>query len=296
MIRSMTGFGRGEANGVGQRWVVECASVNRKQLEVVISLPREVAAAEWEGALRGLVQARVSRGRVQVQVQRVVEGEQVTGAALVDRALAAGYYRELKGLAAELGIGDEVSLADVVKWPGVMQNARPEAVEVEEGGASLKAALAAALDQLVAMREAEGRHLREDMEGRLQEIERLLAEIAALAPQVVTQHRQLLHQRLAEAGVEIELDDERLVKELALYADRCDISEELARAQSHLQQFRHSLEKNEAVGRSLDFLAQEFFREFNTMGSKANNAGLSHLVVAAKTELEKIREQVQNVE
>jgi uncharacterized protein (TIGR00255 family) len=292
----MTGFGRGEANGVGQRWVVECASVNRKQLEVVISLPREVAAAEWEGALRGLVQARVSRGRVQVQVQRVVEGEQGTGAALVDRALAAGYYRELKGLAAELGIGDEVSLADVVKWPGVMQNARPEAVEVEEGGASLKAALAAALDQLVAMREAEGRHLREDMEGRLQEIERLLAEIAALAPQVVIQHRQLLHQRLAEAGVGIELDDERLVKELALYADRCDISEELARAQSHLQQFRHSLEKNEAVGRSLDFLAQEFFREFNTMGSKANNAGLSHLVVAAKTELEKIREQVQNVE
>jgi uncharacterized protein (TIGR00255 family) len=296
MICSMTGFGRGEAGEVGLRWLVECASVNRKQLEVVISLPREVAAAELEPALRAQVQAKVSRGRVQVQVQRMVAGDQSLGAVQVDQALAAGYLRELTALAEELGIEAKLTLADLVKLPGVVQSAKPELVLAEEGEQSLKAALDAALDQMVTMREAEGRNLHEDMEGRLQEIERLLGEIAALAPQVVTQHRQLLHQRLAEAGVEIELDDERLVKELALYADRCDISEELARAQSHLQQFRHSLEKNEAVGRSLDFLAQEFFREFNTMGSKANNAGLSHLVVAAKTELEKIREQVQNVE
>jgi uncharacterized protein (TIGR00255 family) len=296
MIRSMTGFGRGEAGEVGLRWLVECASVNRKQLEVVISLPREVAAAELEPALRAQVQAKVSRGRVQVQVQRVVAGDQALGAVQVDQVLAAGYVRELTALAEGLGIEAKLTLADLVKLPGVVQSAKPEVVLAEEGEQSLKAALEAALDQMVTMREAEGRNLHEDMEGRLQEIERLLAEIAAKAPQVVEQHRTQLHQRLAEAGVEVALDDERLVKELALYADRCDISEELARAASHVQQFRSSLLKKEAVGRSLDFLAQEFFREFNTMGSKANNAALSHLVVAAKTELEKIREQVQNVE
>lgn len=296
MIRSMTGFGRGEAGTAGQRWLVECATVNRKQLEVVISLPREVPSAELEPLLRAQVQARVSRGRVQVQIQRVLEGDRATTAVQIDQALAADYLRELRHLAETLDIDSQIALAEVVKWPGVMQTGKAEVVMDEASEHTLKNALSSALDQMVQMREAEGRSLQEDMENRLTEIERLLAEIAQMAPQVVEAHRAQLHQRLAEVGVELALDDERLIKELALYADRCDISEELSRAASHLQQFRNSLLKNEAVGRSLDFLAQEFFREFNTMGAKANSAALSHLVVAAKTELEKIREQVQNVE
>lgn len=291
----MTGFGRGEAGDGVRRWVVECASVNRKQLEVVISLPREVPAGEVEPGLRLEVQKRVSRGRVQVQARRMENGPGRETEARIDAGAAAAYLEQARALGAKLGVNGELGMADLLRLPGVVQTAgADESADVELE--ALQAALEEALSQMVAMRETEGAHLREDLEKRLGEIERLLGEIAALAPQVTVQHRAALQQRLRESGVELPWEDERLVKELALYADRCDISEELARAASHVKQFRSALANEEAVGRSLDFLAQEFFREFNTMGSKANHAGLAHLVVAAKTELEKIREQVQNIE
>lgn len=297
MMRSMTGFGRGEAVAGGRSWVVECASVNRKQLEVVISLPREVPAAEIEPGLRQQVQKRVSRGRVQVQA-RLVESEGSSGAmaAQMNAEVAAAYVEQARALGAKLGVPGELGMADLLRLPGVI--AQGAAAEDSEafGMEPLQAAFEEALTNLIAMREKEGANLKEELLGRLAEIERLLGEIKLLAPQVVVQHRDALKQRLAEAGLELPLEDERLVKEIALYADRCDISEELARAASHLKQFRAGMDSGEAVGRSLDFLAQEFFREFNTMGAKANDASLAHLVVAAKTELEKIREQIQNVE
>jgi uncharacterized protein (TIGR00255 family) len=295
MIRSMTGFGRGEAAAAGGSWVVECASVNRKQLEVVISLPREAPAAEVEPVLRQQVQKRVSRGRVQVQARRVESGAGRETGARIDAAVAEAYLEQARALGAKLGVSGELGMADLLRLPGVVQTGGAEEGEGFEMEA-LQAAFEEALGSLIAMREVEGAHLREELEGRLGEIERLLGEIAARAPEVVAQHRAALRQRLAEAGLEVPLEDERLVREMALYADRCDISEELARAASHLKQFRAGLAGSEAVGRSLDFLAQEFFREFNTMGSKANDAALAHLVVAAKTELEKIREQIQNIE
>jgi uncharacterized protein (TIGR00255 family) len=295
MIRSMTGFGRGEAVLGAKSWVVECASVNRKQLEVVVSLPREVVAAEVEPALRQRVQARLSRGRIQVQVRAVEEGGEPPALVTLNTALAEAYVEQLRALGTRLGLEGDLALADLLRLPGVVQGGAAESAEVLDP-APIQEALETALNNLIAMREMEGAHLKEELEGRLNEIERLLGEIAALAPQVVAQHRSLLQQRLSEAGVPLPLEDERLVKEIAMYADRCDISEELGRAASHLKQFRNSLAGAEAVGRSLDFLAQEFFREFNTMGSKANHAELAHRVVAAKTELEKIREQVQNVE
>jgi uncharacterized protein (TIGR00255 family) len=160
----------------------------------------------------------------------------------------------------------------------------------------IEKALDAALAQLITMREAEGAHLMGDIESRLQILAGLLDAIARLAPQVTEQHRKLLRQRLEDAGVPLPLDDERLVKEIALFSDRCDVSEELTRAASHLKQFRAYLAAREPMGRSMDFLTQELAREFNTIGSKANNAEIAHLVVAAKTEIEKVREQVQNVE
>ena len=292
----MTGFGRGEAGTGARRWVVECASVNRKQLEVVVSLPREVNAAEWEPAFKQRVQARVSRGRVQVQV-RCGDGkgpgeEKVT----VDEAVASAWVGKLRALGAHLGLLGDVTLAELLKLPGVIQSGTASVPDEDVEKELVHGALEQALNQMIAMREAEGEHLKQDLENRLIEIERLLAEIAGLAPQVTVQHRAALHQRLRDSGLAVPWDDERLIKEVALYADRCDISEELARAASHVKQFRAALANEEAVGRSLDFLAQEFFREFNTMGSKANHAGLAHLVVAAKTALEKIREQVQNAE
>lgn len=295
MIRSMTGFGRGEAVAGGRSWLVECASVNRKQLEVVISLPREVPSAEVEPVLRQQVQKRVSRGRVQVQIKLMDNAAGKEATVQLNEAVAALYWQQARALGQKLGVTGELTLADLVRLPGVAQQGGAEETEAFDV-APLQVAFEEALTNLIAMREIEGSHLREELEGRLAEIERLLGEIAAQAPLVVAHHRNVLRQRLAEVGLDLPLEDERLVKEIALYADRCDISEELARAASHLKQFRAGLVSGEAVGRSLDFLSQEFFREFNTMGAKANDAALAHLVVAAKTELEKIREQIQNIE
>ncbi len=248
-----------------------------------------------ESLLRQMVQARVSRGRIQVQVRRA-EGKAGLDGMVVDEQAAAAWADRLRELSARLGLMGELTLGELLKLPGVLQSPAGEDTTQEVDLSPIQSAVQQALDQMIAMREAEGAHLREELEQRLGEIERLLAEIAALAPQVVAQHRAALHQRLRETGLEVPWEDERVIKEVALYADRCDISEELSRAASHVKQFRVALGSREAVGRSLDFLAQEFFREFNTMGSKANHAGLAHLVVAAKTELEKIREQVQNIE
>jgi len=269
--------------------------VNRKQLEVVISLPREVPSAEVEPVLRQQVQKRVSRGRVQVQIKLMDNAAGKEATVQLNEAVAALYWQQARALGQKLGVTGELTLADLVRLPGVAQQGGAEETEAFDV-APLQVAFEEALTNLIAMREIEGSHLREELEGRLAEIERLLGEIAAQAPLVVAHHRNVLRQRLAEVGLDLPLEDERLVKEIALYADRCDISEELARAASHLKQFRAGLVSGEAVGRSLDFLSQEFFREFNTMGAKANDAALAHLVVAAKTELEKIREQIQNIE
>ncbi|MBE7493450.1 MAG: YicC family protein [Verrucomicrobiaceae bacterium] len=292
-MRSMTGFGRGEARREGVVWQVECGSVNRKQLEVAVNLPRELA--DLEGAVRSQVAAVVSRGRVNVIVrsQAVMEGG--ADAVKVDSALAQQYYHSLHALALKLGIPAEISLNELARLPGVVSLAQTE-TSAEDAWPVIEEALAGALRQLNSMREAEGANLRADIETRLAVIESLLASIREKAATVPEQQRKLLRQRLEDAGLPLPLDDERLVKEIALFADRTDISEELTRAASHVKQFRAYLAAKEPAGRSLDFLLQEFFREFNTMGSKCNSAGIAHDVVTAKSELEKIREQVQNAE
>ncbi len=292
-MKSMTGFGRGEARRDGVSWSVECASVNRKQLEAAVSLPRELS--ELEGQVRNLVAAGVSRGRVNVTVRSESLTESSANAVHVDHGLAQQYYQALHGLAQKLAIPAEVSLHDLMRLPGVVGLQQAE-TSAEQAWPLIEEAVSAALKQMNAMRETEGEHLREEMESRLSRIEGLLAAVREKAATVPETQRKLLRQRLEDAGLPLPLDDERLVKEIALFADRTDISEELSRAASHVKQFRTYLASSEPVGRSLDFLLQEFFREFNTMGSKCNQAEIAHHVVTAKTELEKIREQVQNVE
>lgn len=289
----MTGFGRGEARRDGVSWAVECASVNRKQLEVAVSLPRELG--ELEANVRNLVAAGVSRGRVNVTVRSESLADTSSNAVNVDHGLAQQYYHALHALAVKLEIPAEVSLHDLMRLPGVVGLQQAE-TSAEQAWPLIEEAVAAALKQMNLMRETEGTHLREDMEERMSRIEALLTSIREKAVTVPDAQRKLLRQRLEDAGLPLPLDDERLVKEIALFADRTDISEELSRAASHVKQFRAYLASGEPVGRSLDFLMQEFFREFNTMGSKCNNAEIAHHVVTAKTELEKIREQAQNVE
>ena len=289
----MTGFGRGEARRDGVTWAVECASVNRKQLEVAASLPRELS--ELEANVRNLVAAGVSRGRVNVTVRSESLADTSSNAVHVDHGLAQQYYHALHALAVKLEIPAEVSLHDLMRLPGVVGLQQAE-TSAEQAWPLIEEAVGAALKQMNLMRETEGTHLREEMEERMSRIEGLLTSIREKAVTVPEAQRKLLRQRLEDAGLPLPLDDERLVKEIALFADRTDISEELSRAASHVKQFRAYLASAEPVGRSLDFLLQEFFREFNTMGSKCNNAEIAHHVVTAKTELEKIREQAQNVE
>ena len=291
-MKSMTGFGRGEAQREGVTWSVECSSVNRKQLEVAVNLPRELA--ELETSVRTEVSAVVSRGRVNIAVRKEAAATSAD-AVRVDHMLASHYFHAMHTLALKLEIPAEIALSDITRLPGVMNLAQTE-IAAEEAWPAIQEALTAALKQLTVMRTTEGASLRADIESRLRTIESLLESIRIKAATVPENQRKLLRQRLEEAGLPLPLDDERLVKEIALFADRTDISEELSRAASHVKQFRAYLDADAPAGRSLDFLLQEFFREFNTMGSKCNNAEVAHNVVTAKTELEKIREQVQNAE
>ena len=288
----MTGFGRGESRQTdGTTWVVECSSVNRKQLEVSVNLPRDLSDLETQ--VRSQVAGLCSRGRVNVHIRS--DAAEAVKQPRVDEVVAAQYVQTLKDLAGKLGISPEISLSEIARLPGVLVGESAEA-DAEAAWPAIHEALTGALEQLCAMRGTEGDHLKDEMETRLGSIEAHASAIAEKAPHVPEHQRQVLRQRLEQAGLPLPLDDERLLKEIALFADRTDISEELSRAASHLKQFRAYLASTEPVGRSLDFLVQEFFREFNTMGSKCNNAEIAHAVVSAKTELEKIREQVQNVE
>ncbi|MEZ0274647.1 MAG: YicC/YloC family endoribonuclease, partial [Roseimicrobium sp.] len=213
----------------------------------------------------------------------------------VDEALAQQYADALQHLAQKLHISPTLSLTEMTRWPGVF-SIEQTSWTPELALPHLEKAVDVALTQMLAMRQAEGLNLKTDISTRLDALQVMLRDARALSPQIIERQRDMLRQRLADAGLPLPLDDERLVKEIALFADRSDTTEEQTRAESHIAQFRTYMDSGEPVGRSLDFLSQELFREFNTMGSKANHAQLAQLVVRAKTELEKIREQVQNVE
>jgi uncharacterized protein (TIGR00255 family) len=291
-MNSMTGFGRGEAITEGVIWRAEVSSVNRKQLEIVINLPRELN--ELETGLRNSIAGKLSRGRVYVAIT-ADRGSASKASLRMDETLARQYADALTKLSSSLNIPSSLSTNDIIRWPGVFTIEQSE-VTVEQAQPFIEKAVSSALEQMLTMRGTEGQHLKEDMSARLDALELMFTEAAELTPQVVAKYRDALRQRLADAGLPLPLDDERLVKEIGLFSDRCDISEEITRAASHIKQFRTYMDNGEPVGRSLDFLSQELFREINTVGSKANHAQLAQLVVRAKTELEKIREQVQNIE
>lgn len=291
-MHSMTGFGRGEAVADGVIWRAEISSINRKQLEIIVHLPRELG--ELETPLRNRLAEKLSRGRVQANL--TADRGSISETRLkMDEGLARQYVESLQKLAGNLQSGSAFNLAEMVRWPGVF-TLEETTLDTKDAQPLLESALDAALTQLLAMRRTEGSHLKIDINGRLGTIQTLLEEARSLSPQVTARLRDTMRQRLAEAGLPLPLDDERLIKEIAIFADRTDISEEITRAESHISQFRSYMDSGEPVGRALDFLSQELFRELNTMGSKASHAGLAQLVVRAKTELEKVREQVQNIE
>jgi uncharacterized protein (TIGR00255 family) len=291
-MHSMTGFGRGSAATDAWQASVEISAVNRKQAEVVVQAPRELS--ELDARIRKAVLTVVSRGRIQVSIN--VERSQATVADFrIDPALALAFSAAFAELEKAVGYPVVPTAADFLRQPGIIDAGSSE-IDAEAAWLAVEPALTDALVQLAAMRESEGGHLQADFLARLDGLIALAGKITADAPGRPIRQRELLTKRLSDAGLELDLADERVAREIALFADRCDVSEEITRLDSHFVKFREYLQATEPPGRALDFLCQELFREFNTIGSKANDAAIAQTVVVAKTELEKIREQVQNVE
>jgi uncharacterized protein (TIGR00255 family) len=293
-MKSMTGYGWGECSQNGFKVTVELSSVNRKQSEISINLPRELEVLEAQ--VRDEINQRIARGRLTARItMHAAEGREATQVR-VNGALATAYARELRKLAKELRIKDDLSLDHLVRAPGVFETA-DEVGDAETFWPAVNKALQLALAMLVKMRTREGSNLKRDLSGRIGTMRKAVTRVRKEAPLVQQRYRGQLIERIKSAGLEdLKIDEERLLKEVVFFADRSDISEELTRLQSHFQQFDDCQKSAEPVGRTLDFLAQEMNREINTIGSKANDSLISREVVVLKAELEKFREQAQNVE
>ena len=288
----MTGFGRGSSTTHGWRVEVELSGVNRKQVDIGVSLP--TALADLESEIRRFIGESVSRGRVSVKV--TLSSESGAESCLsFDRDMARQYVEAARTISDDTGIEARLTAADLFRAPGIFKVGEVN-VDTEQAKAPLFEALEAAMAQFIQMQEEEGAHLKSDLTSRIAAIESDVSTIATLAPRVPENQRQVLHNRLSDSGLSIDLNDDRILKEIALFAERCDITEELTRLNSHISQFRNYLESSEPKGRPLDFLCQELNRELNTIGSKANDSEIAQQIVNSKTELEKIREQVQNVQ
>jgi uncharacterized protein (TIGR00255 family) len=289
----MTGHGRGMASTNGVKVEVELSSVNRKQMDVSVSLPRSLTALE--PLVYEEIHKSLSRGRITGEIVIRLSTQARQKAVCVDDALAETYLAELRKAAKRLKLKDDFSGSLLLNLPDVLRYEQPTDA-AEKAWPMVSKALKAALKALIQMRSREGATLQKDIEQRLAKISASLERIKKQAPAVTESYREKLQARLKAAGFTMESTDERMLRELALFADRSDITEEVTRFDSHIKQARQLMQSAEPVGRSLDFLAQEMFREVNTMGSKANDSGILKDVVALKAELERIREQVQNIE
>ncbi|SFJ62123.1 YicC/YloC family endoribonuclease [Thermoflavimicrobium dichotomicum] len=291
-LNSMTGYGRGEAEIDQVRIVTEIRSVNHRFLDIVVRLP--AGWLSFEEGMKRVVKKYIKRGRVDVFVS--VEGQlspekQVT----VDWKLVAGYVQASKEIEKHFNIQGELTLSDLIRLPDIWLIEESKWDE-DHYRSALFASLEKACEALQAMREQEGQHLAEDLAFRIQKISGIVAEMEELAPQVVESLEKRLYDKLKEWIHENQEMEDRILAEIAVFADKADITEELTRLKSHTKKFLESLSSEEPIGRRLDFLLQEMNREVNTIGSKANHQSISMLVVDAKSELEKMKEQVQNIE
>jgi uncharacterized protein (TIGR00255 family) len=289
----MTGFGRASFEAAGSTFAVELRSVNQRNLDLSVRLPRALSGLEAE--LRRLLSQRFSRGKLELSVA-LAAGAAPRAELEVDRALLLRYLALARELSRESGVIDRVSVAELLAMPGVVRAVEAAARE-EDAAAPLLEAVARAADGALAMRAAEGGALARELSARLATVNALVAELGGRAGEVQRAVRERLRVRAeqlrAETGL---LDEARLYHEVALAAERLDVAEELARLASHVEQFSAALASDEPVGRKLDFLTQELAREANTLGAKAGDAPLAQRVVDLKAEIDRIREQVQNIE
>ncbi len=289
---SMTGYGKGEYIEGGLELTVEIKTVNNRYLDVSVKSPRIFAA--YEDVIRTTVRKKLTRGHADVFVSLKDKRERET-ALSVDLALAKAYISAAKALKAENpDLPDDVTLSSVLRYPDVLKQEDTPTLD-EELTKALDVALNAALDKLNEMRAVEGQKLKEDMLSRVKTIEGLVTEISARAPQIAQEYREKLTARVKEYLEGAQIDESRLLTEVAVFTDKSNIDEELTRLRSHIEQFR-SIAEEGIVGRKLDFLVQEFNREANTTCSKSNDVTITRAGLALKNEIEKIREQVQNLE
>ncbi|MDH5297718.1 MAG: YicC family protein [Desulfobulbaceae bacterium] len=289
---SMTSFGRGEHALASTSWTVEIRSVNHRYCDISLKLPRRYAALEER--FRKEVAGYFSRGHIDVLLTFVSSGADSVSLA-VNMELARQLHRSLATLSEELALAPPADLGLVASFRDVLTVTEPEE-DLEAVWPAIRAALVEALDNGILMREREGAALKEDLLGRLAALSATAETIAAQAPELVRKKEMALKERLDNLLKGVDIDPARLAQEVAIMADKADVTEELVRLRSHCQQFSHFLEMDEPVGRRLDFLMQEFLREINTIASKISDASVAHLAVELKNEVEKMREQVQNLE
>jgi uncharacterized protein (TIGR00255 family) len=292
-MKSMTGFGHGQAAGENFSVAVEIKTVNNRFLDVNLRLPNELQSVE--ARVKKLITSRLSRGRIDVYVNTEKTGDV---AYELNRPLISGYLAALEEMRSEFSLSGEPDLNVIARLPNVLQTKKEDAGE--DFSKAIEQACGEALDELEAMRAQEGETLRAELESRLAAIENHLPTVEAESESVADEYRERLNKRienlLKKSGAQIELDQARLAQEVAYLAEKSDISEEIARLKSHLEQYRQIMSEAAEVGKKLDFLTQELNREVNTIASKTNNMTVKEAALAMKAEIEKTREQIQNVE
>lgn len=292
MIRSMTGFGRGQEIVDGWSIVVEIKSVNHRYFEYASRLPRGYAFLDDK--LKTLLQQRISRGKVDVYVQ-IQALESAGSEVMVDHGLAESYLKALRELAERYEVREDVSATALSRYPDVL-TVRQAQVDEDAMWSAVRQVAEIALDRFVAMRELEGARMREDVLSRTATIREAVAVVEARSPETVREHMEKVEARIRDLLAGVPVDEARLLNEAAIYADKVAVAEETVRLCSHLDQLEQMLDSGDAIGRKLDFLVQEINRETNTIGSKCSDLSLTRIVVDIKAEIEKIREQIQNIE
>jgi len=292
MIRSMTGYGRAEICEDGRKITVEIKSVNHRYCEISTRMPKKMSF--YDSAVRQLVKKYVNRGKIDVYISLQDDSE---GASIVkyNSAIAKEYYSYLKQMSEDLGIAEEISVASISRMPEVLTLEESES-DQEKTWELLEKTVNEACVNFVETRTAEGRHLKEDIFSKLDGMLDMVSKIEKRSPEMMAAYRQKLTDRLNEVLSDTNLSEQLIAAELILYADKTCVDEETVRLRTHVENMKKTLDSGENVGRKLDFLAQEMNREANTTLSKANDIEVSEIAINLKTEIEKIREQIQNIE
>jgi uncharacterized protein (TIGR00255 family) len=290
-MHSMTGYGRGQVARGGRTISVEIQSVNKRQADILINLPSGLESIESE--LRARTDQRLHRGRIVVNV--TVTGSGSSDQPVLNYEIARNYLQRFLKLKEELRLAGEVTVETILRSPGVITSSQETTLDRSVHQA-VEEALDLALKQLLEMRAKEGATLYRDLTKRTKSIRKAVALIRKMRPRAINRYRDQLVERIRKLKADVTVDDDRLVREVAFFAERSDFSEELTRLDSHLDLFTETTNKQESIGRTLEFISQEIGRELNTLSAKANDAEISQIAVHCKAELEKIREQIQNVE